>query len=306
LYMSLLSTPTARPERVFSLISLVRALGGRVNAADAREWLVPQHTSSDAASPGTDSRGAKAGERVRETFRVARDLNLLDADKDDWLAARDLPATRKQFAGHVHAHLRDLRADDPDAVLLRAYAWSVAYVEVNGPYALISKTSGDLAAEIAAGLGRTSEDDEERSFNTTKLSAWKDWMSFLGLGWNDLPGTSGFLPDPSRRLEEELSTLIPSASRIDGKSFMAVVAKALPYLDGGALFDETFTKGFTTPPRGQLSRLLSHALRALEENALIRCEIEGDAKHAIALFPDPVSGTGAFSHIQRLPVSDHV
>ena len=40
--MSLLSTPTGRPERVFSLISLVRALGGRVKSSDAKEWLAPQ------------------------------------------------------------------------------------------------------------------------------------------------------------------------------------------------------------------------------------------------------------------------
>jgi hypothetical protein len=67
--MSLLSTPTGRPDRVFSLISLVHALGGRVSASAAKEWLAPAYRSADNAT-------LKDGERVREVFRVARDLKL--------------------------------------------------------------------------------------------------------------------------------------------------------------------------------------------------------------------------------------
>lgn len=304
--MSLLSTPTGRAERVFSLLSLVGALGGRVKSGDATEWLAPQYRSADGAAAADSDRGAKTSERVREVFRVARDLNLLDSEKDDWVSARELPATRREFARHVHTHLRGLPAEDPDAVLLRAYAWCVAYSEVHGMAALVSMATKDLAREIAAGLGRSSEGEDEKSFNPTKLSAWKDWMVFLGLGWIDLPGIPGFLPDPSRRIEEDLLTLVPLDLRVDARSFVAAIAETFPYLDGGALFEEACTKGLARPPAGQLSRVLSQAIRALEDNAVLRFEMEGDAKNGIGLLPDPLSPTNAFSHVERLPGNSHV
>jgi hypothetical protein len=297
--MSLLSTPTGRPERVFSLVSLVRALGGRVKSSDAKEWLVPQYRSAEASTQ-------KSEERAQEVFRVSRDLKLLHAHEDDWVGTSELPATRRGLALHVHAHLCGLSPEDPDAVLLRAYAWCVVYAEANGAAALITKTAGELASEIAAGLGRPEEGDDDKSFNTTKLPAWKDWMAFLGLGWNDLPGTTGFLLDPSKRIEEELVNLTSDGPRVEAEQFVEAIAKFLPYLDGGVLFEEACDNGLTRPPKGRLSRILSQALRALEANEFLRCEMEGDAKKGIALFPDPLSLTNAFSHIERLPGADHV
>jgi hypothetical protein len=297
--MSLLSTPTGRPERVFSLVSLVRALGGRVKSSDAKEWLAPQFRSAETTTP-------KDGERVREVFRVARDLKLLHADQDDWVSTCELPATRRELALHVHAHLRGLLAEDPDAVLLRAYAWCVAYAEINGTASLVGKTASELAREIASGLGRNEEGDDEKSFNTTKLSAWKDWIAFLGLGWKDLPGATGFLPDPSKRIEEELLTLTSQGPRVEAELFVEAIAKSLPYLDGGLLFEEACARGLAGPPKGRLSRVLSQALRALEDNEVLRCDMEGDAKKGIGLFPDPLSPTNAFSHVERLSGSDHV
>lgn len=291
--MSLLSTPTGRPERVFSLISLVRSAGGRVSSNDAKEWLAPHYRSAEDTS-------SRDKERVREVFRVARDLNLLDAEQDDWVTTSDLPSTRRRLARHVHAHLRDLDADDPDAVLLRAYAWCVAYAETNGTAALLTKTAGQLANEIAVGLGRNDEGEDEKSFNTTKLSAWKDWMLFLGLAWNDLPGANGFHVDPSRRIEEELLTATSERKRIEALTFVESVADSLPYLDGGTMFEEACAATRSRPPKGRLSRVLSQSLRDLESLGVIRCDMEGDAKNAVGLFPDPLSALNAFTHVERL------
>jgi hypothetical protein len=297
--MSLLSTPTGRPDRVFSLISLVRAFGGRVSASAAKEWLAPSYRSADNLTP-------KEGERVREVFRVARDLKLLDADDNDWVSQCELPATRRELARYVHSYLRSLPTEEPDAVLLRGYAWCVAHAEANGTAALLSKSASQLASEIAAGLGRSKGEDDESSFNTTKLPAWKDWMAFLGLGWNGLPGANGFVIDPSKRMEEELPALTPSGSRVEAKSFAAGIAKALPYLDGGALFEDACNTSRTRPPKGQLSRVLSQAIRALQDNEILRCDMEGDAKQGMQLFPDPLSSTNAFSHVEHLSGTSHV
>src|SRR5262249_43183431 len=128
--MSLLSTPTARPERVFSLVSLVGALGGRVKQIDAKEWLAPTYQSAENTGP-------KEGERVREVYRVAKDLGLLDSENEEWVSTGKLPVTRRQFALHVHAHLRELPKSDPDSVLLRAYAWCAVFVEQFGTAQLL-------------------------------------------------------------------------------------------------------------------------------------------------------------------------
>ncbi len=304
--MSLLSTPTGRPDRVFSLVSLVRALGGRVSSSDAIEWLAPQYRSADSSSIADPERASKTGDRVREVFRVARDLNLVDSEQDDWVGLQELPSTRRAFARHVHSHLCGLPSDDPDAVMLRAYAWCVAYAEGHGIAALVGMSAKDFAREIAAALGRKSEGDDEKAFNPTKLPAWKDWMAFLGLGWNDLPGISGFVPDPSRRLTEDLDMLTPSHARADASSFIARIASTFPYLDGGALFEEAFASGLRRPPSGQLSLVLSQAIRALEDTEVLRCKMEGDSKTGIALFPDPLSSINAFSHVEPVRVDSHV
>lgn len=304
--MSLLATPTGRPERVYSLVSLVRTFGGRIRSGEAKEWLVPQYRSADGLSSSDDERDTKPGERVQEVFRVARDLRLLAAEKDDWVGARELPATRRDFARYVHVHLCSLPPHDADAVLLRAYAWCAAYIERHGVAALVEKPAKDLATQIAAALGRNSTGDDEKAFNTTKLPAWKDWMAYLGLGWNDLPGAQGFLPDPSRRVEDELPTLLLPGKRVDARSFVAAIGEAFPYLDGGRLFDEACSKGLSAPPVGQLSRILSQAMRALTERGVLRCEMVGDARKGVGLFSDPLSKLNAFSHLEQGEGFNHV
>lgn len=304
--MSLLSTPTGRPDRVYSLVSLVRAYGGRIRSGEAKEWLAPQYRSADGLSSSQHERDSKTGERVQEVFRVARDLRLLAAEKDDWVRAHELPATRREFARYCHAHLCSLPPLDADSVLFRAYAWCVAYIERHGIAPLAEKSAKDLATQIAAALGKDSTGDDEKAFNTTKLSAWKDWMAYLGLGWNDLPGVQGFLPDPSRRVEDELPMLLPSAKRVDARSFVAAMGVAFPYLDGGRLFDEACSKGLSAPPAGQLSRTLSHTMRALTERGVLRCEMLGDAQEGIGLFSDPLSKFNAFSHLERGEAFSHV
>lgn len=297
--MSLLSTPTARPERVFSLVSLVRTLGGRVKQTDAKEWLAPTYRSTENSTP-------KEGDRVREVYRVARDLGLLDADQERWVSMCELPATRREFAVHVHTHLRELPKDDPDAVLLRAYAWCVVFVEQFGTADLLDRGAQTIASEISEALGRPEDTEDEKVFNSTKLSAWKDWMAFLGLGWNDLPGTKGFLPDPSRRIAEDLLALTSSQSRVEGEAFVTAISKSLPYLDGGVLFGEACDTRGARPPKGQISRLLSQALRTLNSDGVLKFDIEGDTKKGVALFKDPLSTHQFFSHLEFRRGRQHV
>ncbi len=290
--MSLLSTPTGRPDRVFSLISLVRAMDGRLEQEAALRWLAPAIRATDESSfsePQPD--------RVREVFRVARDLKLLDAEGQAWVAKGELPATRRELATRVHACLRELPAEDPDAVMLRAYAWFALFVERDGCSALLGRSAKEISNDIAEALGEGRASDEDKVFNPTKFSAWKDWMAFLGLGWNDLPGATGFQPEPSRRIIEELSLIAAGRTRIEGHEFVSALAGALPYLDGGPLFEKACATQRVRPPEGQLSRLTSAALRSLHDEEALKLVMEGDAKKGVALFPDRLHELQFFSHV---------
>jgi hypothetical protein len=205
--------------------------------------------------------------------------------------------TRRQFAFHVHTHLRELPRGDPDAVLLRAYAWAVVFVEEFGTADLLDRSAQTIANEISEALGRSEQTDDEKVFNATKLAAWKDWMVFLGLGWNDLPGTKGFLPDPSRRIAEEIPVLSSSQTRVEGEEFMTAISRSMPYLDNGVLFEEACNTRGVHPRKGQVSRLLSQALRTLDTEGVVKLDMKGDTRKGVALFQDVLSAHQFFSHL---------
>jgi hypothetical protein len=122
-------------------------------------------------------------------------------------------------------------------------------------------------------------------------------MVFLGLGWNDLPGTRGFLPDPSRRIAEEIATLVSPPSRVEGGVFMTAISTSMPYLDNGVLFEEACDTRGIRPPKGQVSRLLSQTLRTLESDGVIKFDTKGDTPKGVALFQDVLSAHQFFSHL---------
>jgi hypothetical protein len=271
-------------------------MDGRVAQDAAIRWLAPAARAADEAAGFLDPQP----ERVREIFRVTRDLRLLEVDGDDWVATAPLPATRREFALRAHAHLRDLAADDADAVVLRAYAWFVAYTQRVGLAGLVSTKvkASEIVNQLSEALGKERGAAEGKAFGSTKYPAWKDWMAFLGLGWNDLPGASGFQPDPSRRIAEELPALIEQGRRMEAHEFVATLAKNLPYLDGGPLLIEALEAQGVRHTEGQLCRLTSAALRGLHDEEVLRLFVEGDVRKGIALFPDALHSVQFVSHIQ--------
>jgi len=304
--MSLLSTPSARPERLFSLLSLVRAMRGRIAPDEARAWLAPKFRSAETEKDTDPDRERKAMGRVRETFWVARDLKLLNEAGDHWVSSTDLPDTRRKLALYVHAHLRVLDVEHFDSVPLRAYAWYGAFVEEFGLYGTITQAAATLASEIAAALdplqGVPSDSTEDtKVFNTTKFPAWKDWMGFLGLGHIDLPGTKGFLPDPTRRVAEELASITDLPAQLEATNFLSIISDRLPYLDGGTMFAKAFAQRGLRPPHGVASRLLSQALRNLHDLGALSLRVDGDTTTGLGLSKDPLSKVQFFSRVEFTP-----
>ena len=87
---------------------------------------------------------------------------------------------------------------------------------------------------------------------------------------------------------------------------MAAVSKELPYLDGGVLFREACDTRGVHPANGQVSQLLSKAIRTLDGEGILKYDIEGDTTMGFALFKDPLSDRDFFSHIDILRAHDHV
>jgi hypothetical protein len=60
----------------------------------------------------------------------------------------------------------------------------------------------------------------------------------------------------------------------------------MPYLDGGALLNETLARAGASAPR-QLTRVLSVALRDLHDEGRLVMGLLGDSSDMIQLAPDP-------------------
>lgn len=293
--MSILSTPTARPERLFSLLSLVRASDGAIDEEVAERSLAPEIRSEQ---EGQQAYFRPQRDRAKELLEVAASLGFLEERGGRWEAKGALPETKRQFAAMVHDRLEATPADDPDAVMLRVYAWFVISSEEKGLAALLAAPDATLVADIAADLGRGEAARQGRGFNTTKFNPWKDWMAFLGLGWVGLPGTAGFLPDPTQRLVESLRRKPPLAREMRADKFLAWLASAAPYMDGGPLFEEASTALKRRPPKGQLSRFTSTALRMLHDGGDLEFISTGDAARSAKLEPDPVHKLNSFTDVR--------
>ncbi len=286
--MSVLSIPGVTPAQLFALSSLLRASAGRLHEESAVTWL--------AMTPESAATGKK-DDRAREVIRLAEQLGMLEKVDAELVARGTLPNTRREWAATAHALFRESKSDDPDALLLRVYAWFVLAVEARGRASIVNRTVDEVADAIEAELNPDRGPKAPRLFNTTKLTSWRRWMSYLGLGWEDLPGLKGFLPDPSSRLVEELPAMFGRRRELPAEEFLARAAEAMPYLDGGPLFEDA-RKALRVPPLTTLSSVLSAALRALDAEGAIRLSVTGDQAGVKALSESAFSKVGGFSQIR--------
>jgi hypothetical protein len=121
-------------------------------------------------------------------------------------------------------------------------------------------------------------------------------MDVLGLS-TTLP-TGHEYPYVVPRLERFIrSGGLPVDKEIPAGEFMRSVAKGLPYLDGGKLF-QTYAKrvGVTMQP-GTVGRVLSPALRELSEIGAITLAVRGDSSENYSLTPDPSSRLRSFAGV---------
>ncbi len=130
-------------------------------------------------------------------------------------------------------------------------------------------------------------DASTRYFNSTKLTAWRKWATFLGLGWPMRFGQREIIiPDATGRIRPLISELFPGKTLPPFGSFMERLALHCPELDGGALFDYCWQASRGVEERGRhISLMLSTALRTLDGLGVICLEEQADALENWQLYP---------------------
>ena len=294
--MSLLSSTQGTPDRVLSLVQVLAAHGGSLPRDELLTWINPAFERG-----GAPRQTPK--EAANQTWGAASSLGLAVA-QDGHYALTEPAAdwSRRAMADAVHDRLRALDDSDPDAVVLQVFTYIVVRSQhARGVGWLRTLTGKQLADAVDAHL--TARDDtatDGRRFNDTKLAPLWRWTAFLGLSV-DLPG-EGDYPYVTERLSRELAREgLPIGQELPAATVLATIAKRMPYLDGGTLFEAMSERmGVGRNPR-TLSPVLSHALRDLDEEGRIELGTRGDATGLVSLASDHFSRISSLQFVTLRP-----
>lgn len=267
--MSVLSSPQGSPERVWSLLSGLIALGGRAERPALDGLLNPGYLI-DGQSLAVNKLLANDSHGVATSLDFLK-LEGRTAEIDPELDAR----TPDEFADRIHDRLIGLKVGETDSALLETYAWvAVESDRTQGSGWLFERQRGDIVDQASVAV---SGQDDGPAMNPTKWVAWRRWMVFLGLS-TPLPIPNyPDLPDPTVRLKREIAREgLPDGTRLSAEDFLQIVARRMPYLDRGRLFSHYSGQMNHTPPARRLSPLLSAALSNLHGEALT-LHVSGDS-----------------------------
>lgn len=288
--MSVLSRPQGTPERVWSVIAGLQALGGEATRDDFGALINPGFTRAGAMIKAEPT-------LANDTPGVAGALGLITREGSQVrLVDPDLLATPAAYANRVHAVLCQAEGTDPNRIILEAYAWLVAECARSRDLGWIFEVGQrEFADRINAGL--TGEDEDGRLMNSTKVTSWRRWLRFLGLG-SAMPERTNDFPSPAGRLGVELalSGLTPGTV-LPADEFLKLVAVRCPYLDRGRLYLQACERVGFLPPARLLSPLLSCGLRDLAADGVLALNLSGDAGDAVSLAGDPVAFEASFNSV---------
>lgn len=278
--MSVLARPQGLPERVWSLVGGLSAVGGRAERATFEALI----------NPGFQKDGLfiqTKADLARDTLGAASSLGLVSYDRSEGSLVHPAGfASAEHLADHIHDWLAGLSGEDTNKVLLEAYAWLAAESDRTGDlgwiYDLDRKVFADRANEALVG-----EDEDGKPMNEFKVVAWRRWLAFLGLGVTLPLANVPDFPSPAGRIKRELQRArIKKGTEMGAAEFVKLLSERMPYLDGGRLFLQACERiGHVARPRS-LSPLLSAALRDLHDEGVLIMRPRGDATDALRLNDD--------------------
>jgi hypothetical protein len=288
--MSLLSSPQGTPERVWSLVAGLSALGG----------TSPRGPYDDLLNPGFERDGAEVKAKAAlaaDAHNAALSLGLVESGRDQVSLSAPVPSDFAGFADLLHDRLAALEADGTDTAILEGYAWIAAESDRQGGVEWIYQTGRDAFADQAnSGLSG-------KEMNTTRLPAWRRWLAFLGLGVT-MPHDRNApdFPSPAARMVRELERSgLTAGTQLGAAEFVSLLARRMPYLDRGRLFTQACQRISHTPNGARLSPLVSLALRELHEDQSIRLVPSGDAAERVRLTEDSAHPIDAFTTVILFP-----
>jgi hypothetical protein len=271
--MSLLSDTQGRPERVWSLVRLLDALGGRVTRDDLHSWMMPVSFREN----------DKSLSHVSQTLGSARSLGLVSDEGNEIKLELDLPDDITAFMDLVHQRLCTPH-NEADRVLFHAYACVVLETErTRGTDWLTDQNTEQIASRINTVLVGN---ESERVFNNSKVPAWRAWMVALGLAFEGASGFPHLFPQPAERLLRELPAIVAKHGRgveIRASTFMAEVAERMPYVDGGSIHTQIADQMQMPRRPGWIGNVLSEALRDLHDDRVIELISRADAPDSLSL-----------------------
>ncbi len=292
--MSVLSNPQGTPERVWSLVAGLAALGGSADRAAYDALLNPGFNKDGVDLKANTSLAGNA-------HGAALSLKLVEAGRDQAALLVEPPVDLAAFADHVHDRLSNLTSGETDAPILDAFAWVAAESDRRGGLDWIYQTGRDDFADLANGA-LVGEDDDGKIMNPTKVVAWRRWLAFLGLGIALPFERTPDFPTPADRVTRELRRAgLAANTSMPAGAFVALIAGRMPYLDKGRLFNQACERIGHVPATGRLSPLLSIALRDLHDEGTISLRPSGDAAERLRLSEDSAHAIDAFSTVICFP-----
>lgn len=288
--MSVLSSPQGTPERVWSLLGGLGALGGELARDDWVSLLNPGYSRGGVEIKAAASLAANGP-------GVAYALGLVDREGSRArLITDERPTDLAGFSDEVHDLLCSTAPGQLNAVILEAYAWVVAETHRRGDLGWLYDVGREEFADMAD-AALVGEDDDGRLMNTTKVPAWRRWLRFLGLGV-PMPGTGVDFPSPARRMAVEIRRAgMAQGTSYGAEQFVGLIANRCPYLDRGRLFAQACQRIGYTPARRNLSAILSCGLRDLEADGIIALRLSGDAADGLSLAADPAALQPTFNSV---------
>jgi hypothetical protein len=153
----------------------------------------------------------------------------------------------------------------------RAIAWFLAQDPLDGGWAL---------GRVAETLIDTPFADEVGITKKAKYGSFRDWVCYLGLGWQvdvDGSGNQGLFPDPTAYLRRRLPDLVDApGEEMEMAQFMQRLATLCPVFEGGRL-RRRVDDMFSSRPDDHVAASTNFALERLERSGVLQIEAEADA-----------------------------
>ena len=118
------------------------------------------------------------------------------------------------------------------------------------------------------------ENKPNNRLNQTKITAFRRWYAFIGLGWFDNENT--FRPNPRLRIERNLMEIFKISTELSSNEFISALSRVCPELDGGSIFNEV-TPGNYDPQGQQVSIAVACAICDLDSDNIISIDFSRDS-----------------------------